>query len=207
MVPRPPKPEVTPRLRPACPAMDELIGTQFALLDEGFVSVINYMGTDDAVAEAARAYRVGSQKHAPDATLLRHLILHQHMSPLAAYSIKLHIKLPIFLARQWIRLRTSAITGMGGRYTVLEKEFHVPSAGWLGASATELENMAIVLTKLKAEALDVFREYEGTGVLGFSMTVPIDGPRHEEYTQLCWSVTLDDLLHFLHPHGVGENWT
>ncbi len=188
--------------RPSSRAMDGLLGAEFPILKEGFISVIDYMGTDADVVAAARTYAIGAHEDAPDTELMRHLILHLHMTPLAAYSVKLHLKLPVFLARQWIRLRTAAISGMGGRYAVLENEFYVPSNG---APPAELENMALTLIKLKAEALDVFQEYEGTGVLGFSTGVPADMPLPEVYTQLCWTVTLADLLHFLRPQdGAGE---
>lgn len=185
--------------RPDSPALDMLVGRQFPI-GNGFIRVVDYMGNDTVVRDAALAY---ANEDRLDARVLRKFMLHQHMAPLHAYHIKFHIVLPICLARQWLRLRTVAMRSMSERYHTLTNEFFVPDgAHWAlsGLQEPSLEDIAILLNKLKAEALDVFQEYEGTGALGFTAQRPPEGLENQEgLTQLCWSVSVANLLHFLHP--------
>ena len=116
-----------PLARPTSPKMDAILGKQFGLLDHGFIRVIDYMGDDAAIVQAARvSYGSGTKTLRQDEGLIRYLLRHQHTTPFEMCEIKLHIKLPIFVARQWIRHRTANVNEYSARYSVLDKEFYVP---------------------------------------------------------------------------------
>jgi thymidylate synthase (FAD) len=121
---------VTSRL--SVPALDEIIGKPFPALDHGFVRVIDYMGGDDAIVQAARvSYGKGTKKTSQDKGLIRYLLRHRHTTPFEMCEIRFHIKLPIFVARQWIRHRTANVNEYSARYSILDKEFYVPDRSYL----------------------------------------------------------------------------
>ncbi len=114
-------------VRPTNPRMKALIGSPLKVLDHGFVRVVDYMGTDASVVQAARvSYGEGTKTPSDDRSLIRYLMRHQHSTPFEMCEIKLHVKLPIFVARQWVRHRTASINEVSARYSVLSKEFYIP---------------------------------------------------------------------------------
>ncbi|MSO75005.1 MAG: FAD-dependent thymidylate synthase [Alphaproteobacteria bacterium] len=109
------------------PALEEILYTALPVLDRGFVRLIDYMGDDGAVVQAARvSYGKGTSQVSTDRGLIRYLIRHRHTTPFEMCEIKLHVKLPIFVARQWIRHRTANVNEYSGRYSILSREFYVP---------------------------------------------------------------------------------
>lgn len=119
--------EVTPTRRPTVAALEEILGRPIPVLDHGFVRVIDYMGDDAAVVQAARvSYGKGTKQVSGDRALIRYLMRHHHTSPFEMCEIKLHVKLPIFVARQWIRHRTASVNEYSARYSVLDREFYLP---------------------------------------------------------------------------------
>ena len=116
-------------LRVTVPALEERLYLPIPLLDHGFVRVIDYMGDDSAVVQAARvSYGRGTRRVQDDRGLIRYLVRHQHTTPLEMCEIKLHVKLPIFVSRQWIRHRTANVNEYSARYSILDREFYVPQA-------------------------------------------------------------------------------
>ena len=114
-------------LRATVPALEKILYTPIARLDHGFVRVVDYMGDDGAVVQAARvSYGRGTQIRSTDRTLIRYLMRHHHTTPFEMCEIKLHVKLPIFVARQWVRHRTANINEYSARYSVLDREFYIP---------------------------------------------------------------------------------
>ncbi len=114
--------------RATVPALEELLYKPFAVLDHGFVRVVDYMGDDNAVVQAARvSYGTGTKKVREDRGLIRYLIRHRHTTPFEMCEIKFHVKLPIFVARQWVRHRTANINEYSARYSFLDNEFYVPA--------------------------------------------------------------------------------
>lgn len=116
-------------LRPVAPELEEILYQPFEVLDHGFVRVVDYMGNDSSVVQAARvSYGAGTKKVNADKALINYLIAHRHITPLEMCEIKFHIKLPIFVARQWIRHRTASVNEYSARYSIVEDEFYVPKA-------------------------------------------------------------------------------
>src|SRR5580700_5047508 len=122
--------------RPTVPALEGLLYQPFQVLDHGFVRVIDYMGDDAAIVQAARvSYGRGTKRVSEDAGLIRYLMRHRHSTPFEMCEIKYHVKLPIFVARQWIRHRTANVNEYSARYSILDREFYVPKPEHLAAQS------------------------------------------------------------------------
>ena len=122
--------------RPTVDALEDVLFQPFPVLDHGFVRVIDYMGDDNAVVQAARvSYGRGTKKVSEDRGLINYLMRHWHTTPFEMAEIKLHVKLPIFVARQWIRHRTASINEYSARYSVLDREFYLPEPAQLKAQS------------------------------------------------------------------------
>src|SRR5687767_11114396 len=116
-----------PSTRPAVPELDAILGEPHPVLDHGFVRVIDYLGNDAAIVQAARvSYGEGTKTLREDEGLIRYLVRNKHTSPLEMAEIKFHCKMPIFIARQWVRHRTANISEVSARYSVLPEEFYIP---------------------------------------------------------------------------------
>ena len=127
----------TPTRRPTVPALDEKIGERIPVLDHGFVSLVDYMGDDQAIVQAARvSYGRGTKRAREDRGLIRYLLRHHHTTPFEMCEIKVHVKLPIFVARQWIRHRTASVNEYSGRYSILDREFYVPAPAILASQSS-----------------------------------------------------------------------
>ncbi len=206
--------------RPTAPALEEILYTALPVLDHGFVRVVDYMGDDAAVVQAARvSYGKGTKRVSEDAGLINYLMRHRHTTPFEMCEIKYHVKLPIFVARQWIRHRTANVNEYSARYSILDNEFYIPKAEQLGAQSTSnRQGRADALTgKDAARVLQILREDsqmtydhyaemlnetdkgevvdpERTGLARelarMNLTVNF-------YTQWYWKVDLHNLLHFL----------
>ena len=123
--------------RATVPALEEVLYTPFAVLDHGFVRVVDYMGDDAAVVQAARvSYGSGTKNVRSDAGLIRYLMRQRHSTPFEMCEIKLHVKLPIFVARQWIRHRTANVNEYSARYSILDREFYLPDAAAVATQST-----------------------------------------------------------------------
>ena len=123
-------------LRPIAPALEEVIYRALPVLDHGFVRVIDYMGDDAAVVQAARvSYGRGTKKVSEDRGLINYLMRHRHTTPFEMCEIKYHVKLPIFVARQWIRHRTANVNEYSARYSILDNEFYIPRPEHLAAQS------------------------------------------------------------------------
>src|ERR1700739_516829 len=119
------------------PALEEILYEPLPVLDHGFVRVIDYMGDDGAIVQAARvSYGRGTKRLREDAGLIRYLMRHRHTTPFEMCEIKYHVKLPIFVARQWIRHRTANVNEYSARYSILDNEFYLPESEHLAAQTT-----------------------------------------------------------------------
>jgi thymidylate synthase (FAD) len=127
--------------RATVPALEELLYVPQRVLDHGFVRVIDYMGDDDAIVQAARvSYGRGTKQVSNDKGLINYLMRHRHTSPFEMCELKLHVKLPIFVARQWIRHRTANVNEYSARYSVLDREFYVPDQEFIRLQKAERRN-------------------------------------------------------------------
>ena len=113
--------------RPVSSGIEKMLYKQLKVLDKGFIRIVDYMGNDNSIVQAARvSYGKGTKKKSQDEGLIRYLLRHRHTTPFEMCEIKLHVKLPIFIARQWIRHRTANVNEYSARYSILEDEFYIP---------------------------------------------------------------------------------
>lgn len=206
--------------RAVSPDLEAVLYEAIPVLDHGFVRVIDYMGTDSAIVQAARvSYGAGTKKVNEDAGLINYLMRHRHTTPFEMCEIKFHIKLPIFVARQWIRHRTANVNEYSGRYSIMDKEFYIPKPEHLAAQSRlnhqgrgeVLEGLEAerALEILKADSVSAYAHYEellngdeagnirdenkqGLARELARMNLPVNF-----YTQWYWKVDLHNLLHFL----------
>ncbi|NNL19420.1 MAG: FAD-dependent thymidylate synthase, partial [Boseongicola sp.] len=151
--------------------MEEHLYTAHPVLDHGFVRVIDYMGDDNAITQAARvSYGKGTKAVSNDEGLIRYLMRHWHSTPFEMCEVKFHVKLPVFVARQWIRHRTANVNEYSARYSILDREFYIPEPEVLSAQSTinnqgrgavlEGAEAARVLEILKGDATRSYDHYE-----------------------------------------------
>ena len=143
--------------RPTVPALEAMLYEAVPVLDHGFVRVIDYMGDDAAIVQAARvSYGRGTRRVSEDSGLIRYLMRHRHSTPFEMCEIKFHVKLPIFVARQWIRHRTANVNEYSARYSILDREFYIPAPEHLAAQSAD-NRQGRGATLHGAEAEDVLR--------------------------------------------------
>jgi thymidylate synthase (FAD) len=206
--------------RATAPALEALLFQPISVLDHGFVRVIDYMGDDAAVVQAARvSYGRGTRKVSEDAGLIRYLMRHRHSTPFEMAEIKYHIKLPIFVARQWIRHRTANVNEYSARYSILDREFYLPAPEHLAAQSLgnrqgrgevlEGAQAAEVLDILRSDAMRTYDNYvhmlneDGDGEpadpgrTGLARELARMNLTLNTYTQWYWKCDLHNLLHFL----------
>ena len=205
-------------LRAAAPALEEVLYQPFPVLDHGFVRVVDYMGNDAAIVQAARvSYGRGTKRTRDDAGLINYLMRNAHTSPFEMCEIKLHVKLPIFVARQWIRHRTANVNEYSARYSVLDREFYAPDAANVAAQSAgnrqgreggglPPERAAEAQRILREDAERAFADYYallgeagagGGGEPGVARELARIGLPLSAYTQWYWKTDLHNLLHFV----------
>ncbi len=201
-----------PTLRAVSPGMEAHLYKARPVLDHGFVRVIDYMGDDAAITQAARvSYGKGTKAVSNDEGLIRYLMRHWHSTPFEMCEIKLHVKLPVFVARQWIRHRTANVNEYSARYSILDREFYIPRAEDLAAQSTinnqgrgealTGDEAARVLDYLKGDAARCYDHYEEMigqeGQQGLARELARMNLPANIYTQWYWKVDLHNLFHFL----------
>jgi len=209
-----------PTRRPTVAALEEVLYKAIPVLDHGFVRVVDYFGDDSAIVQAARvSYGKGTKKISDDRNLVRYLMRHRHSTPFEMCEIKLHVKLPIFVARQWIRHRTANVNEYSARYSILDREFYMPAPAQLGVQSEinrqgrgdvlEGVEAAEVMKLLKDDAEQVYAHYQKMMNVDEAGAV-IDDRRQglarelarmnltlNYYTQWYWKTDLLNLLNFL----------
>ncbi len=204
-------------IRPTVPALEAVLFQAFPLLDHGFIRVVDYMGDDNAIVQAARvSYGRGTKRVQEDAGLIRYLMRHRHTTPFEMCEIKFHVKLPIFVARQWIRHRTANVNEYSARYSILDKEFYIPAAEHLAAQSASnrqgrgallaADEAADVLAMLRTDAETCYAHYaamlnEGEaadpGRSGLARELARMNLTLNTYTQWYWKTNLHNLFQFL----------
>ncbi|WP_428490510.1 FAD-dependent thymidylate synthase [Rhodopila sp.] len=208
-------------LRPTVPALEAMLFHAVPVLDHGLVRVIDYMGDDTAIVQAARvSYGRGTKRVQEDAGLIRYLMRHRHTTPFEMCEIKFHVKLPIFVARQWIRHRTASVNEYSARYSILDKEFYIPAPEQLAAQSTANrqgrgevlagDEAAEVLGLLRDDAERTYANYavmlnEGATTdparRGLARELARMNLTLNTYTQWYWKTNLHNLFHFLSLRG------
>jgi len=206
--------------RVVSPALEKILYDAIPVLDHGFVRVVDYMGDDSSIVQAARvSYGKGTKKVSTDSGLIKYLMRHRHSTPFEMCEIKYHVKLPIFVARQWIRHRTANVNEYSARYSILDKEFYLPNKENLAAQSTSnRQGRGDVINGKQADGIldilkkDAERTYENYEIM---LNEKYDGSTIDEnkkglarelarmnltlntYTQWYWKTDLLNLLNFL----------
>jgi thymidylate synthase (FAD) len=211
--------QTAPTRRVAAPALEEILYEPLPVLDRGFVRLIDYMGDDAAIVQAARvSYGKGTKQVSSDRGLINYLMRMRHTSPFEMCELKLHVKLPIFVARQWIRHRTASVNEYSARYSVLEDEFYLPAPEHLAtqskanrqgrAETLDGPAAAAALGALESNAAEAYARY--VELLNEDDGQPRDPGRPglarelarvvlplSTYTEWYWKTDLHNLLHFV----------
>jgi len=212
--------ETRPTRRATVPALEKMLYEPVPVLDHGFIRVVDYMGDDAAIVQAARvSYGRGTRRTSEDQGLINYLMRHRHTTPFEMCEIKYHVKLPIFVARQWIRHRMANVNEYSGRYSILDNEFYLPAPEHLAAQATtNRQGRGTLLDGAAAQhVLDLLREDAQRAYRGYVELLNEDaaGTRIDPsrpglarelarmnlslnfYTQWYWKTDLHNLMHFL----------
>ena len=206
--------------RVTAPELEKILYEAIPLLDHGFIRVVDYMGDDTSIVQAARvSYGKGTKKVSTDAGLIKYLMRHWHSTPFEMCEIKYHVKLPIFIARQWIRHRTANVNEYSARYSILDKEFYLPAEEHLAAQSKsnrqgrgdvlEGDKAKKVLDLLKSDAERTYDNYEmmlnerydGSTIdengVGLARELARMNLTLNTYTQWYWKTDLLNLMNFL----------
>ncbi len=213
--------KVKKTLRVTSSSLESILYKPFKVLDSGFIRVIDYMGDDSAIVQSARvSYGEGTKKVSNDKGLIRYLMKNWHTTPFEMCEIKFHIKLPIFIARQWIRHRTANVNEYSARYSILDKEFYIPRPEHMSAQSTinkqgrgdnlSKKDIEKFIKILKDDADRNYKHYENmlnenqSGEIinddkeGLSRELARINLTLNTYTQWYWKIDLHNLLHFLY---------
>jgi thymidylate synthase (FAD) len=193
--------------RPTNPVAEEVLGLYFPVLDHGFVSLVDYMGSDEDVERAARvSYGYGTRRTSQTRGLIRYLRRHRHTTPSEMVELKFHCAMPIFVARQWIRHRTASVNEMSGRYSLMPLLYHRPERAQVQAqSASNRQGRSGEPLGLYDEAIARWERVRREASEGYEWMVGHDVARElaridlplSLYTQWYWKIDLHNLLHFL----------
>ena len=206
--------------RVSSPELEKILYEAIPVLDHGFIRVVDYMGNDTSIVQAARvSYGKGTKKVNTDAGLIKYLMRHWHSTPFEMCEIKYHVKLPIFIARQWIRHRTANVNEYSARYSILDKEFYLPQQEHLAAQSQinrqgrgdtlKGEQAKQVLDLLKKDAEQTYNNYEkmlnerydgrivDENKVGLARELARMNLTLNTYTQWYWKTDLLNLMNFL----------
>ena len=212
--------EISQTSRVTAPELESILYKPIEVLDHGFIRVIDYMGDDTSIVQSARvSYGKGTKQISNDKGLIKYLMRHRHSTPFEMCEIKFHIKLPIFIARQWIRHRTANVNEYSARYSILDKEFYIPSPENLAAQsvtnnqgrgdALTTEEASNVIDILRRDAEQTYSNYEtllnenssgetiDDNKAGIARELARMNLTLNTYTQWYWKIDLNNLLHFL----------
>ena len=213
--------------RVTAPELETILYEAIPVLDHGFIRVVDYMGDDSSVVQAARvSYGKGTKKVSTDAGLIKYLMRHWHSTPFEMCEIKYHVKLPIFIARQWIRHRTANVNEYSARYSILDKEFYLPAPENLATQSQnnrqgrgdvlEGEQAKQVLDLLKKDAEQTYNNYElmlnerydgsiiDKNQTGLARELARMNLTLNTYTQWYWKTDLLNLMNFLRLRADGH---
>ncbi|WCR58902.1 MAG: Flavin-dependent thymidylate synthase [Wolbachia endosymbiont of Ctenocephalides felis wCfeF] len=188
--------------------IDEILYEEHKVLDHGFIRVVDYMGSDSAIVQAARvSYGKGTKQISQDEALIKYLMRHHHTTPFEMCEIKFHVKLPIFVARQWIRHRTANVNEYSARYSILDNEFYIPKPEQVAkqsdnnkqgsGEAFDSHTSKEIIDSLTNDSNLVYSHYERFIQQGLAREIARTNLMLNYYTQFYWKIDLHNLLHFL----------
>lgn len=188
---------------------DKILDKEFKILNHGFIRLVDYMGDDTSIVQAARvSYGAGTKKVSQDRGLIRYLMRNRHTSPFEMVEFKFHVKLPIFVARQWIRHRTANVNELSGRYSVMKEEFYIPDDANIGYQSKDnkqgraLEDVPVELKEKFVNWLNksqpaTYKTYNDLVDEGLARELARINLPLSLYTEWYWKIDLHNLFHFL----------
>ncbi len=191
------------------PKAEEILDKEFKVLNHGFVRLVDYMGGDESIVQAARvSYGKGTKTVSEDRTLIRYLMRHQHTTPFEMVEFKFHVKLPIFVARQWIRHRTANVNEYSGRYSIMPEEFYLPDENvikYQSQSNKQGRDEEEVPPEIRKRVLEILLNEQRSAFDGYQEMLENNIARElarinlplSLYTQWYWKIDLHNLFHFL----------
>lgn len=189
------------------PEAEALLDQEIPVLDKGFVRLVDYLGGDERIVQAARvSYGAGTKSFRQDKGLINYLLRNEHTSPFEQVILTFHTKMPIFVARQWVRHRTARLNEISGRYSVMKDEFYLPEVDQMRGQSTDnkqarseevIEGAAEMLAEMKADQETLYAHYEGMIEKGLAREVARANLPLSLYTEWYWQIDLHNLLRFL----------
>jgi thymidylate synthase (FAD) len=191
------------------PGAEEILDREFRVLDKGFVRLVDYLGGDDRIVQSARvSYGAGTKTFREDRGLIRYLMRNEHTSPFEQVVLTFHVKLPIFVARQWVRHRTARVNEISGRYSVMLSEFYVPDGKDIAlqsesnrqgrqSEAVPPEVQQEIAGRLQSEQARAYEAYETFLDEGLARELARINLPLSLYTEMYWQIDLHNLFHFL----------
>lgn len=188
-------------------AAEALLDVEIPVLDKGFVRLVDYMGSDDRIVQSARvSYGSGTKSFRQDRGLINYLLRNDHTSPFEQVQLTFHTKMPIFVARQWVRHRTARLNEISGRYSVMKDEFYVPDPAQMrgqssdnkqARSEEQVEGASEMLAEMAADQAQVYAHYEQMIEKGLAREIARNNLPLSLYTEWYWQIDLHNLFHFL----------
>ena len=205
--------------RTTVPEVEALLDQEIKVLDKGFVRLVDYMGGDQRIVQAARvSYGEGTKSVRQDRALIHYLIKHWHTSPFEQVQLTFHCKMPIFIARQWIRHRTARLNEISGRYSIMKDEFYVPEPSQVAyqssnnkqgrADSLPFDQAMAVINQMEQDQKEAYTEYLGMIDKGVARELARTNLPVSLYTEWYWQIDLHNLFHFIRlrmdPHAQYE---
>ena len=191
------------------PTAEEILDKEYKVLDKGFVRLVDYLGGDARIVQAARvSYGDGTKSVREDAGLIDYLLRHQHTSPFEQVVLTFHIKMPIFVARQWVRHRTARLNEISGRYSIMRDECYLPASEDIAFQSADnrqgrmsepapLEVRTQIRNTLHAQQETAYREYSALIDTKLARELARINLPLSAYTEMYWQIDLHNLFHFL----------
>ena len=191
------------------PTAEKILDKEYKVLDKGFVRLVDYLGGDARIVQAARvSYGDGTKSVREDAGLIDYLLRHQHTSPFEQVVLTFHIKMPIFVARQWVRHRTARLNEISGRYSIMRDECYLPASEDIAFQSTDnrqgrmsepapLEVRTQIRDALQAQQETAYREYSALIDTKLARELARINLPLSAYTEMYWQIDLHNLFHFL----------
>ncbi len=192
------------------PEAEALLDQEIKVLDKGFVRLVDYLGGDDRIVQAARvSYGSGTKSYRQDRGLIHYLLRNEHTSPFEQVVLTFHTKMPIFVARQWVRHRTARLNEISGRYSIMRDEFYVPEPGQMRFQSTDnkqarseeeldAELAQQMIAEMEADQKQLYAHYEGMIEKGLAREIARGNLPLNLYTEWYWQIDLHNLFRFLH---------
>ena len=191
------------------PAAEEILDKEYPVLDKGFVRLVDYFGGDQRIVQSARvSYGEGTKSVSQDGALIDYLLRHQHTSPFEQVVMTFHVKMPIFVARQWVRHRTGRMNEVSGRYSIMKDEFYVPAEDKVSPQSTDnkqgrateafdKETADKIIAQLEKGQKDAYENYSELIDSGLAREIARINLPLSLYTEFYWEMDLHNLFHFL----------